>query len=180
VYSIARRGLRRLLQVPDPSIYLEDAAFYSEERYPWLAGAWAQHLANLRAFKDLAAEHRAELLIVLMPTKAQVYPFLFGGQKIDLEQPNRKLAEFLKKEQIRYIDLLPSLRRYADPTPRQHLRNDQDFFWRNDGHLNIPGNHLVGLLVARLIVQHRMLGSPTEQALTAIETELKRFERRVP
>jgi hypothetical protein len=182
VYSVARSALRRLLEVRTTPAYLEDAdledaAFYPVSRYPWLAEAWARHLHNLRAFKDLAAEHKAELLVVLLPSKAQVYPFLSERNTGDLEGPNRKLAAFLSAEQIGYLDLLPMLRQYADLIPRPHLDSNRDFFWRIDGHLSVPGNHLVGLLVARRILQQSGLDLPEKDShIAAIEAKLKEFE----
>lgn len=102
-------------------------AFYQE---PWIAEAWAKHEENLKAFKKLAAAEGAELLLVLIPTNTQVYPFLIGDRKIDLERPNRTLTAFLRQEQIRYLDLLPLFRHYADQTPRKYLDSKKDLYWR--------------------------------------------------
>ena len=122
------------------------AAFQDE---PWVTQAWAKHQENLKAFRELAASQGAELLVVLIPTNTQVYPFLTGGRKIDLERPNRILSAYLRKEQIHYLDLLPFFRKYADQTPRQYLSSDQDLYWRANSHFSLKGERLTSLLVSR-------------------------------
>jgi hypothetical protein len=165
------RGLR------GPPVYLEDAAFYPVEKYPWLRGAWERHLNNLQHFKDLAGKHNAQLLIVLLPTKEQVYPFLAGGALTDLERPNRVLAAFLDAERIPYVDLLPALRRYADSRARPQLDSNRDFFWRTDGHLSVSGNRLVGLLVAKSILERSEISLlERDSRIAALEAKLKQFD----
>ena len=61
---------------------------------PWAREVWKRHLANLAAFKDLAAANGANLLVVFIPTNTQVYPFLAPHQGLDLERPNRTLGSF--------------------------------------------------------------------------------------
>jgi hypothetical protein len=173
LFNLVRRGVNRLRGLRGPPVYLEDAAFYPVEKYPWLRGAWERHLNNLQHFKDLAGKHNAQLLIVLLPTKEQVYPFLAGGALTDLERPNRVLAAFLDAERIPYVDLLPALRRYADSRARPQLDSNRDFFWRTDGHLSVPGNRLVGLLVAKSILERSEI---RDSRIAALEAKLKQFE----
>ena len=140
------------------------------------AGAWVKHEENLKAFQELAAAQGAELLVVLIPTNTQVYPFLTGGRQIDLERPDRILGEFFRREQIRYLDLLPLFRKYADQTPRRYLSSDKDLYWRANSHWNIKGNHLAGLLVSREILKHNLVQvADRERKLKEIEEKLNNF-----
>ena len=137
---------------------------------------WKRHLANLAAFKDLAAANGAKLLVVLIPTNTQVYPFLAAHQGLDLERPNRMLGSFLKAQGIDYLDLLPLMRSYADEQPRPSLNPDRDLYWQHNSHWSIRGEHLAGLLVSRYILEHRLVQVPDrEEKLREIEEKLRKF-----
>jgi hypothetical protein len=146
-------------------------AFQDEQ--PWAREVWKRHLENLAAFKDLAAANRARLLVVLIPTNTQVYPFLEADQGLDLERPNKILGRFLTAQGIDYLDLLPLMRTYADQQPRPTLNPDKDLYWQHNSHWSIRGEHLVGLLVSRHILEHRLVQLPDGAArLKNIEEKL--------
>ncbi len=145
---------------------------------PWSRPVWKAHLQNLAAFKALAAANQANLLVVIIPTNTQVYPFLAPHQGLDLERPNRILTRFLKAQGIDYLDLLPLMRRYADETPRASLNPDKDLYWQHNSHWSIRGDHLVGLLVSRDILEHRLVQVPDREAkLEKIEAKLKDWRK---
>ncbi|MFZ5448749.1 MAG: SGNH/GDSL hydrolase family protein [Thermodesulfobacteriota bacterium] len=133
--------------------------FISFLDYPWIENIWKDHLNNINLINSLAINNDAKLLIVIIPTREQVYPYLFDwdNSKLDPERPNKKLTSFLKKEGIGYIDLLPLLKGYANQKPRKHLSPGEDLYWRYDGHWSIRGEHLVGLLVARYILENHVI-----------------------
>jgi hypothetical protein len=135
-----------------------------QDEQPWAREVWKRHLENLAAFKDLAAANGARLLVVLIPTNTQVYPFLAAHQGIDLERPNQILGRFLKAQGIDYLDLLPLMRNYADPQPRPSLNPDKDLYWQHNSHWSIRGEHLAGLLVSRYILEHRLVQTPDREA----------------
>ena len=135
-----------------------------QDMQPWSREVWKRHLENLAAFKDLAAANGARLLVVLIPTNTQVYPFLEAHQGLDLERPNRIMGGFLKSQAIDYLDLLPLMRTYADQQPRPSLNPDKDLYWRHNSHWSIRGEHLVGLLVSRYILEHRLVQVPDREA----------------
>jgi len=145
-----------------------------QEVQPWAREVWKRHLENLAAFKDLAAANQAKLLVVLIPTNTQVYPFLEARRGLDLERPNKILGGFLKDRGIDYLDLLPLMRSYADGTPRPSLDPDKDLYWRHNSHWSIRGEHLVGLLVSRYILMRHLVQVPDGDAkLKAIEERLR-------
>jgi len=138
---------------------------------------WHKHFQNLMAFKNLAAANHANLLIVIIPTNLQVYPFLAPHPGIDLERPNRILTRMLKAQGIDYLDLLPLMRTYADETPRSGLRQDKDLYWQHNSHWNIKGEHLAGLLVSRYILDHNLVQVPDRDArLKDIAAQLTSFQ----
>ena len=145
---------------------------------PWAREVWKKHLANLAAFKDLAAANGARLLVVVIPTNTQVYPFLAPHQGLDLERPNKILGGFLKAQGIDYLDLLPLMRTYADQQPRPFLNPDRDLYWRHNSHWSIRGEHLVGLLVSQYILEHRLVQAPDGEArLRSIQEKLAHWRQ---
>lgn len=153
--------------------YTKPSEFLAFEDEAKIGKIWTQHVENLTAFKDLAAANQARLLVVLIPINIQVYPFLAEHQGLDLERPNRVLGRFLKAQGIDYLDLLPLMRTYADPTPRSSLNPDRDLYWRYNSHWSIRGEHLAGLLVSRYLLEHRLVQVPDGEAkLKNIEEKL--------
>lgn len=154
--------------------------FYTVKSLPWLQKAWQGHLENIRALKEKAIENNANLLFVLIPDRIQVYPFLIpqniNMKDMDLEQPNRILGEFLAKENIAYLDLLPFFRKYANQTPRKHLDSKKDLYYMGDAHWSRKGDYLAGLLVARYIIENGLLSVESkEDKLNIIQKRLNKF-----
>ena len=52
------------------------------------------------------------------------------------------------------------MRTYADQAPRPSLNPDRDLYWQHNSHWSIRGEHLVGLLVSRYILEHRLVQVP--------------------
>lgn len=178
VYSVLRNaiGLRQVafrlgLAEPPHSSVVEHRAysiFYSAsvlqgihlpaDEYRWLRDAWPIHLNNLDQLARAAAEHRARLLVVIIPTAEQVYGYLRPtGKGLDWEYPNTRLTEYFEKKEISFLDLLPELRRYANLQPKPVLDPEEDFYWHHDRHLNVRGNRLVGFLISRYLLEQSFL-----------------------
>jgi hypothetical protein len=132
--------------------------FHSLDEYPWLREAWTAHLNYLRQLKQSADEMNAKLLVVIIPTREQVYEYLRpSGGLLDWEYPNRRLNEYFEKEGISVFDLLPEFRSYANPKPKLSLDPVKDLYWSQDYHLNIKGNQLAGLLISRYLLEQTFL-----------------------
>jgi len=147
--------------------------------FPWIENAWQNHFKNIQSIQSLAIQNGAPLLIVIIPTKEQVYPFLFDWKSagLDPEGPNKKLIAFFNRTGIGYIDLLPLLKKYADQRPRKFLSPGKDLYWRYDGHWNIKGNHLAGLLVAKCILENNLISvTHKDDKLLLINQQLQEFQ----
>ena len=108
---------------------------------------YQKHLDNILSFKKLAEEKDAALLFVLAP------------------YDNDKVIPFLEKENIAYVDLNPIFDTYSKVTP---------LIWSKDGHYNIAGNHLVGLIVSKFIIENGLVEmSGAEERLEEIEKEIE-------
>jgi hypothetical protein len=155
----------------------EHLVFKTPEEFPWLERAWEEHLGNLEDMEKLAREYGAELLVVLIPTKEQVYDFLKAQIRGDTELPNRIVGGFLEEKNIDHLDLTPLFREYADQRPEGRLDNEDDLYWYRDFHLNLKGNRLAGLLVARHVLKEGMLDLPRrDRKLKAVEEALAGFK----
>jgi hypothetical protein len=108
------------------------------------AAAWNLTEAIIARLNDEVARRRSQLVVVLVAAPEQVYPQAWEAtlaanpamQNInwDLDAPNRRLAEFLEKQNIPYLDLLPVFRAAAaqPDSPHLHFRHDQH--WTEAGH----------------------------------------------
>ena len=153
--------------------------FISFLDFPWIENAWQDHFKNILLIQSPAIENGAQLLIVIIPTKEQVYPFLFDWKSagLDLERPNKKLIVFFNRRCIGYIDLLPLFEKYADQRPRKFLSPSKDLYWRYDGHWNIKGNHLAGLPLAKYILENNLITmTHKNEKLILINQKLQEYQ----
>jgi hypothetical protein len=153
-HSEALRSVAARLGLAEPPTLGDPGVFRSVDEYPWLEQAWKVHLANLRQFNSEAEAGGATLLVVILPERPQVYESLRPREKdLQWEYPNQRVSEFFQREHIAFIDLLPELRRYASCNGSALSDTQDDLYWAHDGHLNVKGNRLVGLLVSRHIME---------------------------
>jgi len=106
--------------------------------------AWQLTEAIIARLHDEIAGRGARLVVVLIGAPEQVYPaqwqqMVAGNPAMqpltwDLDGPNRRLAEFLERESIPHLDLLPLFREAAaqPDAPPLHFRHDQH--WTPAGH----------------------------------------------
>lgn len=142
-------------------------------KFPWLETAWQKHFDNLIALQAFARSVNAELLLALIPNKLVVYPELQKPVKdgipyLDFGQEPGIVTEFLDRAGIQYIDLLPEFT----------SRASENLYWKYDGHWNIKGNHLAGLLVSRWLLENNLVQMPPEakaNALREVSNALEAF-----
>lgn len=90
----------------------------------------------------------AELVVVQIPTKEQVYykyldevitNFNIDASKLDLDFPNRLLAELCEAHQVKHLDLLSDF-----------TNTSSDLFFQFDEHLNVTGHEQIAKSLANL------------------------------
>ncbi len=182
LYQLTKNSLRPLLlNIPivrdiaiAAKVVTPPTLSFSER--PWVKNAWSSHLSNLQEFKKMAELQGARFLVVVIPSKEQVYPFLTSWQGLDRERPQKILQQFFDQEGIDYIDVLPRLVSFSNQAPHM-LVPDKDLYWRNDPHLNIKGNYLLSLLVSQFILEWKMLDiDPERKILSSINEKLAVFQ----
>ena len=110
----------------------------TEQRYP----------ATFRQLREIARELGPRLRVVIIPDEYQVNPGLLpallgsteAAAAYDVEQPSRRLREFLEGERIPYLDLLEPLRE-SEAQGRTYISNNT--------HWNARGNRVAAEALAR-------------------------------
>lgn len=117
---------------------------YQNPPSPEFEAAWALTEAILSGLRDEVAKRGSKLVVVLVAAPEQVYPAQWDQtvahnpalQSLawDLDAPNRRLNDFLQRENISHLDLLPIFRQAAaqPETPPLHFQHDQH--WTAAGH----------------------------------------------
>ena len=182
IYQLTKYSLRPLLLniplvrniVVAAKVVTPPTLAFSERH--WVNNAWSSHLSNILEFKKMAEQQGARFLVVVIPSKEQVYPFLTSWQGLDRERPQKILRRFFDQEGIDYIDVLPRFISFSNQAPHM-LGPDKDLYWRNDPHLNIKGNDLLSLLVSQFILERKLLDmDPERKKLSSINEKLVVFK----
>jgi len=91
----------------------------------------------LLAMSGLAKDNRIPIVIVMIPAIEQIFPDRYPFQSFsymedcDLEKPQKILIQFLNREQIFYLDLLPL---FKQERPEPPLYFEIDHHWTRHGH----------------------------------------------
>jgi hypothetical protein len=116
---------------------VEDFIYQTEDARPGKS-AFAISVEALERLHSLASAEGTKTLIILLPSKEEVYLPLMHETNIDAD-PGRPLREMIEKLRIPYIDLLPSFRSRA--------AKGEVLFFETDGHPNARGYALIAELV---------------------------------
>jgi hypothetical protein len=128
--------------------YLWDAFDMSQ---PTNQDGWQRSQDAFRAAQEMVSSYGGTLLIVLMPTKEQVYRDLseplLGAEKLALlDQPYQMMLDFCAAENLTCLDLLPILQPYA--------ADGEQLYFTTDMHLNPRGNEILAEALAAWIAEH--------------------------
>lgn len=107
---------------------------------------WARSQAALRQARDMVASYGGRLVIVLMPTKEQVYrdlsePLLGADRLAVLDAPYRLMRDFCAAEGLTCLDPLPEF--------QAHAQAGEQLYYTTDMHLNARGNEVLAEWLAR-------------------------------
>lgn len=149
------------LQFHDPE-YAEkgDVALAFGRSYLWDAfdmmqphnlDGWARSQAAFRAAQQMVDGYGGTLLIVLMPTKEQVYREmslpLIGEEKLALlDKSYQMMLDFCAAEGLTCIDLLPVF--------APHVAAGEQLYYTTDIHLNPRGNEVLAEYLVQWVADH--------------------------
>lgn len=181
IYNLLRNnpGLRRLaasvgLADPPPATGIP-LIFRPAGRRPWLEGAWQEQLDSLRAFAAEVKGKGSQLVVVIIPTREQVYPGRRPPGEAEWDGPDQRVRRFLETEGIPAIDLLEEFRKVVGRSGSTDSSDATSLYWPNDIHLGLAGNRLTGMIVGRYLLQHELVRPADRQArLAHLEEEMGR------
>ncbi|MGQ9793097.1 MAG: alginate O-acetyltransferase AlgX-related protein [Anaerolineae bacterium] len=151
-------GVMAVFAAQDPPVPLLYGVYRPVYDAQWQE-AWALTEAIIRRLATEVDTHGGQLAVVVIGAPDQVYPERWeatlqrypqmADQEYDLDLPNRRIAQILKKARIPYFDLLPVFRAAAaqsDVLPLYFLR---DGHWTSAGHRLAAGtlSHFVADLL---------------------------------
>ena len=108
-------------------------------------------LDYLDRFLDYCRQHDADFVLLVLPRSYQIYPaeqremqqaFGWKDDDLDMDHPQRALAEWAASRPVRVLDLLPEFRNYAAAHPGAKL------YHYPDAHFNAAGHRLTTELLA--------------------------------
>lgn len=125
---------------------------------------WLLHESSFLHFKSLADEKNAKLLFVLIPEVKSV-----NATTTDPGSINQRVAAFLKRSDIDYVDLWQE---FHDRT----VSGERTYYWPVNNHLNVLGNQLTALLVSKYMLEHGYVESvQKERVLEMIDMGLAEY-----
>lgn len=140
---------------------------------PDLEHAWQEHCKTLQDISLLARKMDAKLLVVLIPSKEYIYTDSHDAV-YRMHEWTARLADYFQKNDIAYMDLAASLVQYTDQSSWAERDPRKDIYWVHDGHFNVRGNRLAGLLIAQYILKNGLFNSTeTDKIVDRIQQELK-------
>jgi hypothetical protein len=177
IYKLYRKAVRKLenAEVSNrgedrENLILQKEKFYGHygfnlmklyeyrDRFKWVEEAFNEHLSNLLAFKELSESLDAGLLVLIIDENET------DGEALDI------IKRTLRENEIAYIDLNASFRKFLSNGELKDLQ------WEHDAHWNIQGNYIVGLIVSKFILENHMLPVyDEEKKLELVNDEISKF-----
>ena len=108
-------------------------------------------LGYLDQFLDYCRHHDADFVLLVLPRSYQIYSeeqremqqaFGWKDDDLDMDHPQRALAEWAASRPVRLLDLLPEFRRHAAAHPASKL------YHYPDAHFNAAGHRLTAEFLA--------------------------------
>jgi hypothetical protein len=103
----------------------------------------------LVAIRDVCREHGADLLVVIIPMRQQVYPAeRRGHEDLDWDKPQRLVEDFLTRNGVAWLDLRPALVAASSGPP---------LYFAIDSHWTPRGHEVAAEAIAEHVSTRRLL-----------------------
>ena len=142
---------------PSKLTIFDAASFYRKDVPPEIESGWQKTFDVLKKMKADSEAHDAQLVLVAIPTREQVYPkswedvkiqFALDEASFDLGLPQQKLAAFAASQGIPYVDLLPEFKAH---------NTDSNLYFHVDRHWTPAGHELAAQAILRELSAHALL-----------------------
>ncbi|MGE0470174.1 MAG: SGNH/GDSL hydrolase family protein [Nitrospira sp.] len=130
----------------------EFAKVHLRQPLPETVEAFARMRTALDDIHQWCRQHNAKMLLLILPRSMQIYDwelakwkeaYRLDDEALDLDKPQRFLADWATERHVAILDLLPEFRAYQ----KRHAA-DRLYFYP-DGHMNPIGHRLTGALLAK-------------------------------
>lgn len=100
----------------------------------------------------MVSAKQSEMLLLVQPRSMQIYDwelakwkeaYRINDEALDLDRPQRFLADWAAEKHVAILDLLPEFRAY------QKSHSAERLYFYPDSHMNRIGNQLTGVLLAK-------------------------------
>lgn len=119
------------------------------------ADQFKKNFASILQFKNLAAKQNAQLVFVLIPSREEVYPEIFGSSQA--ASTTEVIKQFLGAHAIDYIDLKPTFSEIARLRKESSLGTAGDLYWPIEWHMNPLGNTVTAYAVGKYLYAHNFI-----------------------
>ncbi len=147
LHSILPENIVRYLGV-DP-VYINGSIFPSATDTEF-----EKHFTSIRLFQQLAEEQGSRLLFVLIPSREEIYPELFGA--VDSEKRDRVRA-YLDTLHIPYVDMYAPFLEVKEYRSQHDIGSPGDLYWPVEFHIAPLGNEVIAKYVMAYIEEHGLV-----------------------
>ncbi len=121
--------------------------------------AYELTLQALDGIHQWCKQQQMSMLLLVIPRSMQIYDwelerwkqsFKVQTEQLDIDQPQRVLADWATRKQVSLCDLLPDFRLYSKDHPKERL------FFYPDAHMNANGHRLTATLLADFLKQNKI------------------------
>jgi hypothetical protein len=137
----------------------EEVRLLRQNLDPEFVTSWVITERLLWRWRDVAHQHGAIPVVVIIPTHLQVYPeiwretiakYQLDERRYDLDAPNRRLVDVCAEADLAVLDLLPPL--------RWHATTALPLYYRQDPHWTPEGHQVVANVIARFLREEILPG----------------------
>lgn len=110
-------------------------------------------LSTIRKINEIAKEHNATVVLIMVPSKEEVYEWILDGSlpwTTDTRPSGFAAAvdDFCRQSNLRFLDLKPAL---VEAAEKEFKASGELIYWSDDTHLNEKGHSLVADVIHRAI-----------------------------
>lgn len=136
------------LGLAQPTVVQADAFLAPQNEHfgpAWHDGPWAATAEHLVAMRDASRAHNAAFAIVMAPIREQMIESWLERAPDHVLEPQRRMAELAKREQIPLLDLHPSFR-----------GNAPEELFRDPLHFTARGHEIAGTAILEFLRRNRL------------------------
>jgi hypothetical protein len=146
LYNLVSNGVKVILGKSDK----KDGSIFPDPEDMYEA-----NFESILKFRGLAWENDSKLIFVMIPSREEVYPELFGKS---VSKAKSKVMEFMDENDIEYINLESDFKDIANKRTELGVGNPGDLYWNIEWHPSVLGNLAISKSVIDYIYEKGYVG----------------------